>query len=127
MRPPQVHAMLVCDQAFQQAGSGKWCVIGTHNTVLTTQVPVVHLFAVFVSLGDFESGSHFRIVVRHEDGDVVCQVDAEAGTSQRVASFDLGVPFPQLQLQRAGTYTLDLLVGGKVLASRRLKVEVRAP
>jgi hypothetical protein len=125
--PPQVHAMLVCDQTFQQAVTGKWCVIGTHDTVMTAQVPFVHTFAVFVSLGDFESGSRFQIVIRHEGGDVVCQVDAEAGTPEQLSSFDVGVQLPQLALQKDGDWFVDLRVAGKVIASRTLHVQVRAP
>ena len=123
--PPSVHAMLVCDQTFQQAVTGKWCVIGTHDTVVTSQVPFVHLFAVFVSLGDFESGSKFQLVIRHEQGDVVCKVEAEAGTSQQLASFDVGVQLPQLALPHAGDYLVELRVGGQAIASRKLTVVVR--
>jgi hypothetical protein len=119
--------MLVCDQTFQQAITGKWCVIGTHDTVVTMQVPFVHLFAVFVSLGDFESGSRFQIVIRHEAGDVVCQVDAEAGTPEQLTSFDVGVQLPQLTLPKSGDYLVDLRAAGKVIASRTLRVLLQTP
>ena len=124
--PPQVHAMLVCDQAFQQAETGKWCVIGTHDMVVGTTSPLVHPFAIFLSLGDFESGSRFRIVMRQEDGEAVCQVEAEAGMAQAVGNFDLGVQFPQLQLQE-GTYVIELIAVGQVLAKRALHVQLGAP
>ena len=122
--PPQVHAMLVCDQAFQQAGTGKWCVIGTHNLVQTTQVPVPHALAVFLSLGDFESGTRFQLVLRHEDGDVLCKAEAEAGTGQQVGTLDVGLQLPIVPLPHEGMYRFELSAMGKVLATRRVFVQV---
>lgn len=36
---PTVNAMLFCDQAFQQAQTGKWCIIGIYSMVWVREFP----------------------------------------------------------------------------------------
>jgi hypothetical protein len=120
--PCTVLALLLCREAFQQAGSGKWCLIGIHDRVHAARLPTSHSFAVFVSLGDFTSGSKLAIVVRRDD-DELCRAEAEAGVAGGIGNLDFGVQLPPLQLSSAGIYQIDLRAGGKVLATRQLIVE----
>jgi len=119
--PCTVHAMLVCREAFQQAGTGKWCVIGTHDRVMAAELPCPHQLTVFLSLGDFASGSKLEVRVR-AGADALCRADIEVGTWRQVGPLDFAVPLP-LQLPRAGSYEVELCGGGKVLARRQLVVE----
>jgi len=57
----------------------------------------------------------------------LCRIEAEAAIGEAMGNLDLGVPFPPLQLPRAGTYQVDLRVGGRLLATRQLLVQEQTP
>jgi hypothetical protein len=124
--PCTVHAMLLCHQAVQQADSGKWCVLGTYDQLRVSRLPALHQMAVFVCLGDFVSGNRIQLVLRVGDQEL-CRIEAEAGIGEPMGTLDLGVPFPTMEFQRAGTYQLDLMAGGRLLASRHLQVMEHKP
>jgi hypothetical protein len=121
-----VHAMVLCREVMQMEGSGKWCAIGIHDGVKVAGVPVQHSFGVFLSLGDFASGSRVKIVVRRGETELA-QAEAEATIDRPFGSLDLGLPLPGLVFPEAGAWEVALLAGGKVLARRELNVTVVTP
>jgi hypothetical protein len=123
--PCSVHAMIVCRETFQQAGTGKWCVIGTHDRLRAAQLPCLHSFAVFLSLGDFASGSRLEIRVRHGDHELA-KAEMEAGLFMQVGQLDIGLAFPPMTLASTGVYAVELLGNGSVLARREIFVEEQA-
>lgn len=123
--PCTVHAMLVCREAFQQAGTGKWCIIGTHGRVLVARLPCAHRFTVFLCIGDFVSGSKLELRVRAED-EVLCRAELEVGTWAQIGQVEVGLPLP-LELSRAGVHQVELCDGGTVLARREIVVEEQQP
>ena len=75
--PPQVNAFLLCDQAFQQAYTGKWCVIGTFGIIWARSFPVTHSpLVVFIGLSDFQGEAQVEVQIRDPKGDMVTAVRA---------------------------------------------------
>jgi hypothetical protein len=121
-----VHAMLLCRDVLQMEGTHKWCAIGIHDGVKVAKVPVLHSFAVFLSLGDFASGSRVKIVIRRGENELAL-AEAEATIDRPFGTLDLGVPLPGLVFAEAGAYQVELLAGGRLLARRELTVSLVSP
>ena len=137
--PPQVNAFLICDQAFPQAGTGKWCVIGTYCVIWAQRIPVTHApLVIFIGLADFEgnctvtvgirdaSGSPVPLPVKGQDGNQITEIRMQfQAVPMSVAEF--AVPFPPMTFDVAGSYTLELAADGALLAARSFRVEQAPP
>jgi hypothetical protein len=123
---PQLNGMIICDTAFQQAPSGKWCVIGSYNTVLVREFPTTHMpFVVFLALSDFTGNVLLRLCVRDPEGAELCQVRGQFPKIP-MTSVELAMPFPPITFQRAGTHSLELYHGNTMLHMRSFQV-LQAP
>lgn len=124
---PTVNAMLFCDQAFQQAQTGKWCIIGIYSMVWVREFPTAHSpLSVFVSLSDFKGETNIQVVVRDTQGAKLLGVGGQVPTIPH-GIFELAFPMPPIALKEAGTYTVEFLAGDRLLAMRSLKVELAPP
>lgn len=137
--PPQVNAFVLCDQAFQQAFTGKWCVIGTFGVIWAHQFPVTHApLVVFVGLSDFpggctvgvslrdSAGNQIALPVQGPDGNQITQIRVNVPQlPTNVAEF--AVPFPPVTFDTAGSYTLELTAGDELLAVRSFRVDKAPP
>ena len=133
--PPQVNAFVLCDQAFQQAFTGKWCVIGTFGVIWAQKFPVTHSpLVVFVGLSDFTGGCTVGVSLRDTQGDpVVLPVkgpDGQPITQIRINVPELptnvaefAVPFPPVTFPSAGAYTLELTARDQLVAVRSFRVD----
>lgn len=124
--PPQVNAFLLCDMAFQQAWTGKWCIIGTFGVIWAREFPVTHApLVVFVGLSDFKGETEIEVQILGSSGSSVAGVRAQIpAIPNPVAEF--AMPFPPVRFEEEGSYTLELQAGGQLLAARSFRVQ-RAP
>lgn len=120
-QPFLVHAMLICRDAFQQAGSSKWCLIGLHDGVTAGSFPCRHDFSVFLSLGDFASGTAFQIRVLHGDEELA-RGEGEVRLGGDSIALDLGVPFRNMVFPVPGEYRIELHALGGLRAVRSLRL-----
>lgn len=121
--PPQVNAFILCDQAFQQALTGKWCIIGTFGVIWGRTFPCEHTpLVVFVGLSDFKGPATVEVLIRDPDGERVSGVNAQIPEiPMSIAEF--AFHFPMVRFPRPGSYTLELLVGSTFLTARSFRVE----
>lgn len=124
--PPQVNAFLLCDQAFQQLGTGKWCIIGTFGVIWAREFPVTHApLMVFVGLSDFRGNANVQVLIRDSEGEQIVAVNAQVPqlppNSMSVAEFAFA--FPPVTFKEAGSYTLELLASDQFLAARSFRVD----
>jgi hypothetical protein len=125
--PPQVNAFILCDQAFQQAMTGKWCIIGTFGVIWAREFPVTHApLVVFVGLSDFNGNCAVEITIRDPDGDHLCAVKAQIPPIP-VNMAEFAFPFPPVRFSAGGSYTLELIVEGRFLTARSFRVEKAPP
>jgi len=137
--PPQVNAFVLCDQAFQQAFTGKWCVIGTFGVIWAQKFPVTHApLVVFVGLSDFPGGCTVGVSLRDKDGHQMALPvngpDGQPITQIRVNVPQLptnvaefAVPFPPVTFNSAGSYSLELMADQSLLAVRSFRVDLAPP
>ena len=121
--PPQVNAFLLCDQAFQQAFTGKWCVIGTFGVIWAREFPVTHApMVVFIGLSDFKGDTEVEVQILDGSGGRVAGIKAQIPpVPSPVAEF--AMPFPPIKFDQAGSYTMELSAGGQLLAARSFRVQ----
>jgi len=137
--PPQVNAFVICDQAFPQAGTGKWCVIGTFGVIWAQRFPVTHApLVLFIGLSDFEgnctvavgirdgSGAPVALPAQDQEGNQITEIKMQfQAVPMSVAEF--AVPFPPVTFEEPGSYTLELSADGVMLAARSFRVEKAPP
>ncbi|MAG57938.1 MAG: hypothetical protein CMJ83_16765 [Planctomycetes bacterium] len=122
--PPQVNAFVLCDQAFQQAMTGKWCVIGTFGVIWAREFPVNHApLVVFIGLSDFKGNCEVEVSIRDTEDKPVCGVKAQIPQiPMSIAEFAFN--FPPVRFEKAGSYTLELVAHGSFLAARQFQVQI---
>ena len=87
---PQLNAFLLCDQAFQQMPTGKWCVIGTFGVIFAREFPVTYApFTIFLCLSDFTGNSLVQVNIRDAEGSVVKALRAQIPPIPMSGSFVL--------------------------------------
>lgn len=119
---PQVNALLLCDQAFQQAGTGKWCIIGTFSAIWAANFPAMHApLIVFVSLSDFHGDTNIDVAIRDPSQEPVMSLRAPLPPLPQ-AMFEAAFPMPMVQFKAPGTYSIELQVGGELLTVRSFRV-----
>ena len=124
--PPQVNSFILCDSAFQQAVTGKWCIIGTFGVIWARQFPVTHTpLVVFIGLSDFGGDALVKALIRDDQGEKVVEVKAKVPKiPMGIAEFAMA--FPPFPFPKPGSYTLELWSGDVFLAARSFRVE-KAP
>jgi hypothetical protein len=120
----QTRALLICDSAFQQAGTNKWHVIGVFNQILVRELPATHgPLVVFCSLVGFAGDALVMATIRDNAGEVVHALRAMfPKVPPRV--FEFAFPFPPVTFQKAGSHVLELHVGGELLSIRSFGVQI---
>ena len=127
MTKPQLVALLLCDQAFQQLGTHKWCIIGVFDAVNTPELPVtVPQLSAYVALSDFAGNTIVELVIRDEVGEVVKGIRGEIPPVP-VGLFQHVFQFPDVEFAKPGAHTLELLAGGDLITLRSFRVQVHDP
>ena len=124
---PQLLALLPCEQAFQQAGSGNWCIIGVFDTLNAPAFPfTLPQLVVYVALSDFAGDTMVELVIRDQEGTVV---KAVRGPVPRIplGLFQYVFPFAAVEFATPGVHTLELLAGGELISLRSFGVRSSAP
>lgn len=120
---PQLVALLLCDRAFQEAGNLKWHVSGCFDTIHVTQLPTTYPeLQVFVALSDFTGNAMVEAIIRDQEGTIVKAVRGEVPATP-LGLFQAALPFPEVTLNTAGVYTLELLTGKDLVALRSFHVQ----
>lgn len=120
---PQLNAFLLCDQAFQQMPTGKWCVIGTFGVIFAREFPFSYApFTVFLCLSDFHGDAMVQVNIRDPEDTIV---KAVRGQIPRIpmSILEFAFPFPPIDFKVPGSYTLELMVAEQILAARSFRVE----
>lgn len=120
---PQLVALLLCDRAFQEAGSLKWHIAGAFNAIQTPALPFTYpRFSVFVALSDFAGRATVEVHVRDEAGQVVRAVRGKI-PELPPGLFQHEFRFENVEFREAGSHTLELFADGELIALRSLRVQ----
>jgi hypothetical protein len=124
---PNLVALLLCDRAFQQAGTGTWCIIGAFDTVNVPDVPFTYPgFSIFVALSDFRGDAMVQLDIRDEAG---AFVKAVRGKVPRIplGLFQYVFPVPEIEFKTTGVHSLELLADGEIVTVRSFRVQSMKP
>ncbi|MBI2115772.1 MAG: hypothetical protein HYT85_11895 [candidate division NC10 bacterium] len=124
---PALNAMLICDLAIREEGSGKVSLIGIFENISASQFPIQQGLCVYAKLVDAEGEYQFRLeLVRLEDLQILGQGEFRVAFADRMTPaeiiFNLGVGF-----DRPGRYEFRLHANNKWVASKSLSVVQMAP
>jgi len=122
--PPEVLAMILCDQIITDLQTNKKSLIGLFDQVETASLPcVLHELHVYLSMTD----GHGRLAmtlncVGDDDGDELFRGTVEVEFSDPLQVVELQFIFPNARFPRAGEYRFQLLALGQVIRERRFVV-----
>jgi hypothetical protein len=119
--------LLICREAFQQAGSGRWCAIGIHDRIAVSALPAMHSpLVAYLGLGGFAGEAMVTLTIRDSEDQAVQAVQAVRAMLPKtgVLALECALPFPPVPFRREGSHALELLVDGEVVAVRSFRVQV---
>ena len=125
-----VQIAVICDAATDNAG--KLNILGTFDTIYTTQMPAVHpqcAIALRMSFSKVEEGAHkVRMSFMDEDGKAVMPnidipVEVRIPDDAIFVSRNFIVNIHQLKFEKAGLYSVDIGLDGRQVGSMSLLVK----
>jgi len=121
---PAYSAMLICDMAIREEGTGKVSLIGIFENVSATVFPARHpLLCVYCKLTDAQGDYAFRLeLVRGEDLVVIGGGEFRVSVPGRRDIFDLIFQLGGLVFERPGAYEFQLSANGRHVAGKSFNV-----
>jgi len=118
--PPQVLAMILCDQVIRDANTGKSTIVGSFSAISAEKFPAMHRpLAIYIALTDGNgrySGS-LRFVVAETEQELM-SANGEFVLNDPLQVAELHFVIPALPLPKEGKYRMDFVCDGEVLKSR---------
>jgi len=122
---PIVLAMVICDNYYRDAHTGKSILSGTFSSINSASFPSKHgNCAIYVALTDVAAKGNAQLIFRKEGGEFSMKLppwEVEQSESRR-AVVEIGGNINGLPLPDEGNYEFVLLWNNMELASRRLTV-----
>ena len=122
---PIVLAMVICDQYYRDAQTGKSILTGTFSSINCVRFPSKHgNCAVYIALSDVATGGTAQMVFKKEDGEFEMKLppwEVKAPDDRR-GVVEIGGNINGLPIPEAGYYEFAFFWNDMPIASRRLKV-----
>jgi hypothetical protein len=129
-----IHIAVLCDAATDYGG--KLNILGTFDTIITSQLPAVHpqcSIALRIAFSKIEEGSHkLKINFVDEDGKLVMPsidipVDAVIPNELNFLVRNFVINIQQLKFEKPGQYSIDMAMDGRHETSIPLLVRHQPP
>ncbi|MHC5109179.1 MAG: DUF6941 family protein [Planctomycetota bacterium] len=123
--PPEVLALLICDQIITDRMSGKQSLIGMFSTIHARRYPASHpQLSVYVMLSGGHGVTDFtiRIVDANEDRPPIVEGRGRVDFKDPRAIANLALQFHGLSFPLAGSYRVQLYAGTVLLREARLEL-----
>lgn len=128
---PHVKSWIIADQVFQQAGSGKWCIIGVFDQIHCLKFPASHpSLGLWLHLADALGEYAIRLELLDENEQVIARLPAaiRLTVEDRMQPVYVGLQTQNMLLPRPGTYFLRVFCNEQPLPEtahfRASKVQV---
>jgi hypothetical protein len=123
-QPPEVLAMILCDQIITDVDSNKKSLIGLFDQVETATLPcLLHELHVYLSLTDGHGTLPLTLAcIAEDDGEELFRGRAEVEFQCPLQVVELQFVFPNARFPRAGEYRFQLRAFGQVLRERKFVV-----
>ncbi len=121
---PIFNAMLICDHAIREEGSGKISLIGIFEQIHVPSLPAGHAsLSVYAKVTDAQGEYDLSLdLVRLEDLMVIGHGEAHATVANRLAPMEFLFNLAWLLFERAGEYEFRLSANGRYVASKSFRV-----
>jgi hypothetical protein len=123
-QPPEVLAMILCDQVITDVETNKKSLIGLFDQVETLTLPcVIHELHVYLSLTDGHGALSVVLgCVTADEGEELLRGETEVAFDDPLGVVELHFAFRNAQFPRAGEYRFQFSAAGRVLRERRFFV-----
>ena len=123
-QPPEVLAMIVCDQVITDVATNKKSLLGPFAHVETPALPcVVHELHVYLSLTDGHGTLSAAIAcVTVDEGEELFRGETEVEFLDPLQVVELHFVFPNARFPRAGEYRFQFSADGLILRERKFFV-----
>ena len=118
---PLLVAALVCEAAATDPNTGKKSLIGIFDTV-HGNFPATLALHLYFKIADAEGHYEFDIRYVHtETGELLGKAEGGLSSTDRLATHDLFLPFPPLQMPEAGLYEFQIWANSTFLGSASVR------
>jgi hypothetical protein len=120
-QPPEVLAMVLCDQVITDVETNKKSLIGLFDQVETLALPcVLHALHVYLSLTDGHGPLRLALsCVTVDEGEELFRGETSVSFADPLEVVELHFTFPNARFPRVGEYRFQLSAGALVLRERR--------
>ncbi len=121
---PQARAILLADQIYRDAETGKCVIAGTFNRIEADRFPATHpSAALYLNLTDFSGRIQLRVrLTRDETGDCLGERSFPVESADRLGSCEVTVRLTNLVFPQAGRYSFEVYAADDYLG--HLPIEV---
>lgn len=124
---PVLVAALVCDVGATEPHTKKKSLIGIFDRLSTASFPTKRAVSLYLKIADAEG--HYELEIRFvhlNSGTMVAKAEGKLEQSDRLASADLLIPFPPLQIGEPGRYEFQVWANSTFLGSTTIDVVGRS-
>ncbi|NCO35753.1 MAG: hypothetical protein AUJ92_14715 [Armatimonadetes bacterium CG2_30_59_28] len=123
---PESNAIVICDHAIQEVGTGKWSLIGIFSQIHSAQFPVVHRqLCVYLNFTDAQGHYDFRlelINLNQEDESALVRIDGEGDLADMLAHNEMVFNLQNIQFNHAGKYEFRFWANNTIVAQKVFRV-----
>jgi hypothetical protein len=125
---PTFNAMLICDNAIREEGTGKVSLIGVFAQIWSVKFPSVHRsLCVYVNLGDAEGTYRARLeMIRADTMQVIGRGEIEFQSTDRMRTTELVFELLGLVFERPGRYEFVLYANDRLVGRKSFNVVERS-
>jgi len=124
---PSLQAAVICDKAIQEAGTGKWSLIGLWTDLYAMQVPCSHpemavYFCISSAQGEYDWEVHLERL--GFDSESLASLTGKLTVQDRLSAFGFAINLKNLQFSEAGRYAFRLQMNGKLVGDKAFNVKL---
>jgi hypothetical protein len=121
-------AIVICNEVIEDKWTNNKTLVGLFNNIAAAELPANHArMFLMVSLTDGRGEWPVNITIDSPSGNEIFKAEGQMRFDDPIAVHDLVVEVRGLPLPEAGEYRVELLCGGRPLASRRFTVVEQQP
>jgi hypothetical protein len=121
---PTLNAMLICDSAVREEGTGKVSLIGIFANITASAFPAIHSkLTIYVNVTDAQGHYKFRLEMRRVDnGELLGQADLEGDVADAMKPTEILFEIGPLVFDRAGKYEFRFYANDSHVVSKSFSV-----
>jgi hypothetical protein len=127
--PPVPIALLVADEVYQEAGTGKWIIAGAFSTINCRAMPAQHpRLNIFFQMTNISQPVEVRLKIEHEtQEEVLLNLKGQMRAGSPLEVISQSVQINNLQFKRDGKYWVQLISHDQILSQAPLWVRLIKP